>query len=95
MDIGGGNGHAVKSISSAYDFPINQCVLQDMGSVIDEVVQSGDSQGLQLITIDLHQEQPVKGLFAGYSRLPFLPDDGLLMDRSFNLLSTAYLTRLW
>lgn len=72
VDVGGGNGHAVKSISSAYGLPINQCVLQDMESVINEVAKTDDSQGLKLMTIDLHKEQPVKGLFAVPSIRKFL-----------------------
>lgn len=61
VDVGGGNGHAVKSISSTYSLPINRCVLQDMQSVIEEVSQAGASQDLRLMTIDLHREQPVQG----------------------------------
>lgn len=64
VDVGGGNGHAVKSISSEYGLPINRCALQDMESVIDEVARTNDPQGLKLMTIDLHKEQPVRGLFA-------------------------------
>lgn len=60
VDVGGGNGHAVKSISSAYSLPLSRCVLQDMQSVIEEVSQAG-AQDLKLMTIDLHCEQPIKG----------------------------------
>jgi len=62
VDVGGGNGHAVKSISSAYGVPIDRCMLQDMQSVIDEVAQAGGLQGLKLMAADIFKEQPVKGL---------------------------------
>lgn len=68
VDVGGGNGHAVKSISSAYGIPLSRCVLQDMASVIEEVSQAGDSQDLRLMTIDLHREQPVQGALVYYLR---------------------------
>lgn len=61
VDVGGGNGHAVKSISSEYGLPIDRCVLQDMQPVLDDVSQTGEAKGLKLMAIDLHAEQPIKG----------------------------------
>ena len=92
VDVGGGNGHAVKSISSAYDLPMSRCILQDMQSVIEEVSQTGDaaSQDLQLMTIDLHREQPVQGM----SRLFKSHSVAEIRDRVFHLLPATHPARL-
>lgn len=97
VDVGGGNGHAVKSISSAYRLPIERCVLQDMKAVIDEVAQTGDSRGLKLMTIDFHKEQPVKGKICLRA-----PSIGEIVSRNLayhqnrraDLLLAAHLARL-
>lgn len=62
VDIGGGNGHAVRSIC-ARGVPLNRCVLQDLDTVLSEVVETQDSSGLTLMAIDMHKEQPVAGLY--------------------------------
>ena len=63
VDVAGGNGHAVRAICTHYHLSLDRCVLQDMESVINDVTQAGGLNGLQVMAIDLHREQPVKGLF--------------------------------
>ncbi|KZL64603.1 o-methyltransferase [Colletotrichum incanum] len=44
VDVGGGNGHATRSIASS-GLPLQRCVLQDMEVVINEVKQADEMGG--------------------------------------------------
>ncbi|KAF5520983.1 Methyltransferase fsa4 [Colletotrichum aenigma] len=67
VDVGGGNGHATRSIASS-GLPLQRCVLQDKEPVINEVKQAGEMCGVKLMAIDMHKEQPVKGAYVYYIR---------------------------
>ncbi|KAK2020473.1 S-adenosyl-L-methionine-dependent methyltransferase [Colletotrichum zoysiae] len=67
VDIGGGNGHAVRAICAS-GIPFHRCVLQDLDVVISEVAEAKDLSGLHLVSIDMHKEQPVKGALVYYIR---------------------------
>ncbi|KAK2024514.1 O-methyltransferase [Colletotrichum zoysiae] len=71
VDIGGGNGHALRSICAS-GVPLNRCVLQDLNAVISEVAKAQDmaclNPRLNLMAIDMHKEQPVTGALVYYIR---------------------------
>jgi hypothetical protein len=94
VDVGGGSGHAVKSICSETGLPLDRCVLQDMKSVMDEVAQTGDSQGLTLLTADFHKEQPVKGLLFCPKLSKNQVNKSSLVNRSTCLLLQTHCARL-
>lgn len=60
VDVGGGNGHATRSIASS-GLPLQRCVLQDIEVVINEVKRADEIGGVKLMAIDMRKEQPVKG----------------------------------
>ncbi|KAH9225151.1 hypothetical protein K456DRAFT_1852815 [Colletotrichum gloeosporioides 23] len=67
VDVGGGNGHATRSIASS-GLPLQRCVLQDTELAISEVEQADEMSGVKLMAIDMHKEQPVKGAYVYYIR---------------------------
>ncbi|OAA38611.1 O-methyltransferase [Metarhizium rileyi] len=70
VDVGGNNGHALESIVEATGLPMDRCVLEDLEPVL-EVVKSeanGPIKQAQLVALDFHAEQPVKGAVLYYIR---------------------------
>ena len=67
VDIGGGKGQSIKFLKRAYpSLPLEQCVLQDLQSVVSHVGQESDPelQGVQLVGIDFLKDQPTSGEFS-------------------------------
>ncbi|KHO00652.1 O-methyltransferase [Metarhizium album ARSEF 1941] len=70
VDVGGGKGHALEAIVAATGLPMERCVLEDLEPVL-ELVRSqaeGPIKNAQLIGLDFHTEQPVKGAVVYYIR---------------------------
>ena len=66
VDVGGSAGHALKGlVKETAGLDINRCVLQDLPPVIERVKQTADEglTGAELMAMDFHTEQPVKGQF--------------------------------
>ncbi|PWY94776.1 S-adenosyl-L-methionine-dependent methyltransferase [Aspergillus sclerotioniger CBS 115572] len=64
VDIGGAKGWTLQAIcQETPGIPISRCVLQDLPGVIQMVQTVGDEdiRSAQLMAIDFHKEQPVKG----------------------------------
>ena len=64
VDVGGGKGHCLKvMVKSIPGLALNRCVLQDLPDVLEAVEQSNDTalQGVSLVPLDFHKEQPTKG----------------------------------
>ncbi|KAL0929583.1 O-methyltransferase [Colletotrichum truncatum] len=68
VDVGGGRGHAVEAICRSTGLSLERCVLQDKEPVISKLKGSERLSGLQLMSIDMHKEQPVKGALVYYIR---------------------------
>ncbi|KAL4770673.1 S-adenosyl-L-methionine-dependent methyltransferase [Aspergillus nidulans var. acristatus] len=71
VDIGGSQGHATAAICSANPGILKRrCVLQDLPEVLDEVriKDPEEIRGVQLMPVDFHREQPVKGALIYYIR---------------------------
>ncbi|KAI3318551.1 O-methyltransferase [Xylariaceae sp. AK1471] len=67
VDVGGAGGHTLKGIlRSSPEIPREQCILQDRLEVIEEKKGKNDEEllGVQLMSVDFHREQPVKGAAA-------------------------------
>ncbi len=71
VDVGGGKGHCIKAFCEAGSpLTTDRCVLQDVPPVIAHV-RSDENSGLvgtNLMAIDFHKEQPVKGALIYYIR---------------------------
>ena len=64
VDVGGGKGHALKAIAKATPgLPVGRCVLQDLPEVVEATRSLDDAEikDAQMIGIDFHKEQPIKG----------------------------------
>ncbi|KAJ6057615.1 O-methyltransferase [Penicillium canescens] len=71
VDIGGSRGHATAAICTENPgIPRRRCILQDLEEVLDEIRATGleDLREIQLMPVDFHQEQPVKGALIYYIR---------------------------
>lgn len=69
VDVGGANGHTLRAIvRDTPGLPLGRCVLEDLPEVIDVVKKEKEDDaegwsGLQIIGMDFHVAQPVKGQF--------------------------------
>lgn len=64
VDVGGGQGQALKAISKENpELPRERFVLEDRPDVIEAVktLDEEDLRGAQVVGVDFHMEQPVKG----------------------------------
>jgi hypothetical protein len=64
VDVGGGSGQVLKKLFDAHpELPRNQCVLEDLPGVIDQVKREEPPElaGVQMVGMDFHEEQPIKG----------------------------------
>ena len=65
VDVGGSKGHALKAIvKSTPGLEMSRCVLEDLPQVVEAVKTSGDEdlEEAELVAMDFHKEQPVKGM---------------------------------
>lgn len=67
VDVGGGNGHAIKAIAKAMPgLPVERCVLEDTEVVLEESKAGFEDSEIgrpEFIATDFHKEQPVRGKF--------------------------------
>lgn len=66
VDVGGGRGHSLVAICERTPgLDIRRCVLEDLEPVLDAVREGADGpiRDAQLVALDFHREQPIKGTF--------------------------------
>ncbi|RDL32697.1 S-adenosyl-L-methionine-dependent methyltransferase [Venustampulla echinocandica] len=71
VDVGGAQGNALQAMcKSTPGLPMSRCVLQDLPEVIETVKKIGDEgiKGARLMSMDFHNEQPVKGALVYHIR---------------------------
>ncbi|KAK3305268.1 O-methyltransferase-domain-containing protein [Chaetomium strumarium] len=71
VDVGGGRGQVLKNLFDTYPtLPREQCVLEDLPGVIDQAKreQQPELAGVQMVGMDFHKEQPIKGALVYYIR---------------------------
>jgi len=64
VDVGGAQGNGLQAMyKSTPGLPMSRCVLQDLPEVIETVKKISDEgiKGAKLMSMDFHNEQPVKG----------------------------------
>lgn len=69
VDVGGGKGQALKGILKVTPgLPRNRCVLEDLPEVVEANKQDADLADVQMVAMDFHNEQPIKGnhLISGF-----------------------------
>ncbi|TPX08141.1 uncharacterized protein E0L32_010208 [Thyridium curvatum] len=69
VDVGGGRGHSLVAICERTPgLDIRRCVLEDLEPVLDAVREAADGpiRDAQLVALDFHREQPIKGACAYY-----------------------------
>ncbi|KAL2153412.1 hypothetical protein VTH82DRAFT_4567 [Thermothelomyces myriococcoides] len=70
VDVGGGRGHALLGIlKQAPWLPARRCVLEDLPEVVEATRREvPDLAEVQLVAMDFHKEQPIKGALIYYIR---------------------------
>ncbi|KAH8886527.1 O-methyltransferase [Thozetella sp. PMI_491] len=71
VDVGGGGGQAIKAIHNEFPaLPLPRFMLQDTTEMIQtaKALQDPELQDIQMMAIDFHQEQPVKGALTYWIR---------------------------
>lgn len=66
VDVGGGKGHCLKNMCKAIPgLAMKRCVLEDLPEVLEQAKKLDDPvlRDAQLVPVDFHKEQPVKGEF--------------------------------
>ena len=65
VDVGGGHGRVLKAILDATPtLDVKKCVLQDQPNVLEGAREKKTApEGVRMMAIDFHTEQPVKGWF--------------------------------
>ena len=80
VDVGGSAGHALKAVlRETPGLDPARCVLQDLPQVVERVRAAADEglKGVELVALDFHTEQPVKGP----SSRPLAPRDAITNPR--------------
>ncbi|SPQ26518.1 89cd9361-5896-4b7c-a037-8cc05b6952fa [Thermothielavioides terrestris] len=70
VDVGGGKGHALKRIMRANPtLPRHRFALEDLPDVLEQAGrEDAELDGVQLVPIDFHLEQPIKGALVYHIR---------------------------
>ncbi|KAE9987857.1 hypothetical protein EG328_001283 [Venturia inaequalis] len=71
VDVGGGKGQAIVAISKEHpELPRGRFVLQDLQDIIEEVEKTAaaDLEGVKLMAVDFHKEQPINGALVYWIR---------------------------
>ena len=75
VDVGGGKGQALKgmlAVTEGLRELRGRCVLEDLEEVVEAMREGeggGELEGVKLVGMDFHKEQPVKGQFHSYELL--------------------------
>ncbi|KAL2134556.1 hypothetical protein VTI74DRAFT_11528 [Chaetomium olivicolor] len=70
VDVGGGKGQALENIfKNTPGLPRDRCVLEDLPEVIEAARKENAALAdVQMVPVDFHQEQPIKGALVYYIR---------------------------
>lgn len=99
VDVGGGNGQALKGICKATPgVPASRCALEDLPQVVELAKQRNDPEleGVTWVGMDFHQEQPIKGELLPSGAGPLLAAEARLTvkPRRLGVLHPTLSTRL-
>jgi len=64
VDIGGGQGHLLKSVLDSYpELPANRCACEDLAEVVQEAAKTQDPvlKNIQFVPADFFAGQPIEG----------------------------------